>query len=202
VSTDPGGRPENASFVGAKTVNGPDPFKVPAISAAPIAVRRVVNRGSPESIARILFTPGIAVCVAFTYGDGVNVAVSVAPGEADFSATGVGTTVVRVVVTESGELVGGGAELVRPGIAGVPLIVVFTAVPAGIAGEVREGGAGVVPRVTRSGPPVVPVRVVGMVAGGWEVVDCRQPAVQRDAIMSISTMHVIKSRCMIFSKNP
>jgi hypothetical protein len=166
-----------------------------------MAVRRVVNRGSSESVARILFTPGIAVCVAFTRGAGVTVAVSAAPGEADVSATGVGTTAACVVVTDAGVPAGGGAVLVRLGIAGVPLIVVLTTVPTGIAGEVI-GGTGVVPWVKIVGSPVVPVRVAGMVDDGWEVVDCRQPAEQRDAIMSISAMHMIKSRCMIFSWNP
>lgn len=66
ASADPGGRLVKASFVGAKTVNGPGPFKVPAISDALIAVTRVVNRWSPERIEIMSSIAGMVASVPFT----------------------------------------------------------------------------------------------------------------------------------------
>ena len=197
VSTDPGGRLAKASFVGAKIVNGPGPFKVPAISATPITVTRVVNRWSPERIETIFPIAGMVACVPFTRSVGGIVAVSVVPGEADVSTLmAFGTTAVCVTVADGGVLFDVKAGLVRSGGTGVPLIVGLTAVPDGGAGEVM-GGTGVVPGVTTVGSTVAPVGVMGRVDGGWEVVDCIQPAVQRDAIMSISAIPVMRPRCII-----
>jgi hypothetical protein len=106
-----------------------------------------------------------------------------------------GTPAVRISVADGGVLFDVRAWLVRSGGTGVPLIVVLADVPEGGTREV-VGETGM-PGVTTVGSTVTPVGVVGMVDGGREVVDCIQPAVQRDTIMSISAIPVRRLRCII-----
>jgi hypothetical protein len=53
LSTVPGGSLAKASSVGAKTVNGPGPFRVVTRFAAPKAAANVLNEPAPTAVSTI-----------------------------------------------------------------------------------------------------------------------------------------------------